>query len=193
MIGALGLRLTLLSFAGADAMSASSSRIVTHAAPRLQIKTAKVTGRRVLHFTSLADVLADCEMLCSTRPVHALGNWQLGTALEHLARSIDMALEGARFKAPWYIRRLGPLFKKRMLSRPMPAGFQLPVEAARVLIPEEECEMHEVLRHLRSSVMRSLATTHRYPSPVLGPLTREEWDQLHCRHAELHFSFFIPG
>ena len=27
------------------------------------------------------------------------------------------------------------------------------------------------------------------PSPVFGPMTHEEWEQLHCRHAELHFSF----
>ncbi len=132
-------------------------------------------------------------MLCSTRPVHALGNWQLGRAFEHLARSIEMALDGARFRASWYIRLLGPLFKKRMLTRPMPAGFRLPAYAGAVLIPEDECEMQEALRHLRSAVTRSLATTHRHPSPVLGQLTPDEWDQLHCRHAELHFSFFIPG
>ena len=26
----------------------------------------------------------------------------------------------------------------------------------------------------------------------LGAMTREQWDQLHCRHAELHLSFLIP-
>jgi hypothetical protein len=174
-------------------MAATSSHRPAHAAPRVQIKTAKVTGRRELHFTSLGDILADAEMLCSTRPVHPLGNWQLGKALEHLARSIDMSLDGARFQAHWLIRMLGPWIKKRMLNRPMPAGFKLPAYAAKSLIPEEECEMHEALRHLRTSVTRSLASTHRYPSPILGPLSREEWDQLHCRHAELHLSFFVPG
>jgi hypothetical protein len=147
----------------------------------------------VLHFASLSDILADAETLCSTCPVHALGNWQLGTAIEHVARSIEMALDGARFRAAWYIRLLGPLIKKRMLLQPMPAGFQLPAYAARVLIPERECDMREALRHLRSVVTRSLATTHRHPSPVLGQLTPDEWDQLHCRHAELHLSFFVCG
>ncbi len=174
-------------------MSANSARSVPHAAPRLPIKTGKITGRRVLRFASLGDILADAEMLCSTRPVHALGNWELGSAIEHLARSIEMALDGAHFKAAWYIRLIGPLFKKHLLTRPMRAGFQLPGYAARVLIPEDECEMQEALRHLRSAVTRSLATTHRYPSPLIGPLTIEEWDQLHCRHAELHLSFFVPG
>ena len=174
-------------------MWASTARSVPHAAQRLPIKTAKVSGRRVLHFASLGDILADAEMLYSTRPLRALGNWPLGSAIEHLARSIEMALDGARFKAAWYIRLIGPLLKKRMLSRPMRAGFQLPAYAARVLIPEDKCELHAALRHLRSAVNRSLATRHRHPSPVIGQLTIEEWDQLHCRHAELHLSFFVPG
>jgi hypothetical protein len=29
----------------------------------------------------------------------------------------------------------------------------------------------------------------RHPSPFFGTLTNEEWDALHCRHAELHLSF----
>ncbi|MEX2138388.1 MAG: DUF1569 domain-containing protein [Pirellulales bacterium] len=174
-------------------MTAISSRSAAHAAPCVQIKTAKVTGRRKLHFTSLGDMLADAEMLCSMKPVHALGNWQLGRALEHLARTIDMSLDGARFKAPWYIRLLGPLFKKRLLSRPMSPGFRLPANAAKFLIPEDECELHEALRHLRTAVTRSLATTHRHSSPVFGHLTSDEWNQLHFRHAELHLSFFVPG
>jgi len=41
-------------------------------------------------------------------------------------------------------------------------------------------------------VARLQATTKRYPSPAFGPLTLEEWDQLHLRHAELHLSFFVP-
>jgi hypothetical protein len=29
----------------------------------------------------------------------------------------------------------------------------------------------------------------RKPSPLFGELTIDEWNQLHCRHAELHLSF----
>ncbi len=32
----------------------------------------------------------------------------------------------------------------------------------------------------------------RYPSPVFGKMTKEEWDQLHLRHAEMHLSFYVP-
>lgn len=173
-------------------MTATSPVRVAHAGSRLQIKTAKVTGRRELHFESLDDVLAEAERLCSIKPVKSLGNWRLGRALEHLARTIDMSLDGAQFKPPWLVRLLGPWFKKRLLTRPMRPGFQLPTNAAKCLIPDDECEMHEALRHLHTAVTRSGATTHRHPSPFLGPMTAEEWDQLHLRHAELHLSFFVP-
>jgi hypothetical protein len=172
-------------------MGASSLR-AAHCAHPVLIKTAKVTGRRVLQFANLGDMLADAEVLCSSKPVTALGNWRLGNALEHLARSMDMALDGAQFRPPWFVRMLGPWIKKRMLTQPMRPGFQLPAYAAKYLIPQYECEMHEALAHLHASVARSMATTHRHPSPLLGPLTVAEWDQLHLRHAELHLSFFVP-
>jgi hypothetical protein len=173
-------------------MGAVSSTHAAHSARPVLVKTAKVTGRRELHFTNLGDVLADAELLCSTKPITALGNWRLGRALEHLALSIEMSLDGAKFTPPWYIRLLGPWIKKRMLTQPMRPGFQLPAYAAKFLIPKQECEMHEALAHLHSAVTRLQATTRRHPSPVFGPLTLEEWDQLHLRHAELHLSFFVP-
>jgi Protein of unknown function (DUF1569) len=173
-------------------MGAASAHRAAHSANPVLIKTGNVTGRRELHFTNLGDVLADAEMLCSTRPVTPLGNWRLGKALEHLARTIDMSLDGARFKPPWFVRLVGPWIKNRMLTRPMRAGFQLPANAAKYLIPEDECEMHEALAHLHAAVTRSHATDQRHPSPVFGPMTAAEWDQLHLRHAELHLSFFLP-
>jgi hypothetical protein len=173
-------------------MGAATSTHAAHSARPALIKTAKVTGRRELHFANLGDMLADAELLCSTKPITALGNWRLGRALEHLARSIEMSLDGAKFRPPWYVRWLGPWIKNRMLTQPMRPGFQLPAYAARYLIPEDECEMHEALAHLHAAVTRLRATTRRHPSPVFGPLTLEEWDQLHLRHAELHLSFFVP-
>jgi hypothetical protein len=173
-------------------MGAVSATHAAHAPRPVQIKTSKVTGRRELHFTNLGDMMADAEVLCSSKPVTALGNWRLGNALEHLARSMDMALDGAQFTSPWFVRLLGRWIKKRMLTQPMRPGFQLPAYAAKYLIPQDECEMHEALAHLHAAVARSMATTHRHPSPLLGPLTVEEWDQLHLRHAELHLSFFVP-
>ncbi len=46
--------------------------------------------------------------------------------------------------------------------------------------------------NLRQAIHRLQTEEKRAPNPVLGKLTREEWDRLHCRHAELHLSFLVP-
>jgi hypothetical protein len=174
-------------------MSTATTAPSIQSAPRVLIKTAEVSGRRTLHFTTLGEMLEDAECLCAAKHVTALGNWQLGPTLEHLARTIDMSLDGAKFRAPWYVRLLGPLFKKYMLTHPMRPGFKLPQNAAEYLIPTTECPVNESLAHLRSGVRRLINFTERQPSPAFGRLTCEEWDQLHLRHAELHLSFLVPG
>src|SRR5262245_24384098 len=91
-------------------------------APPVQIKTANVTGRRQLRFTTLDGILEEAERLCAADQVKALGNWTLGQTLGHLANAMDMAIDGARFRLPWYIRLFTPLLRKRVLFKSMPAG-----------------------------------------------------------------------
>ncbi|MFO0951858.1 MAG: hypothetical protein U0835_12045 [Isosphaeraceae bacterium] len=45
---------------------------------------------------------------------------------------------------------------------------------------------------IRRGIHRLKTETHRKPSPLLGPLTVGEWNQLNCRHCELHLSFIVP-
>lgn len=42
------------------------------------IDTKKVSDRRKLHFNTLDDILADVELLASSKDVRALGNWSPG-------------------------------------------------------------------------------------------------------------------
>jgi hypothetical protein len=48
------------------------------------------------------------------------------------------------------------------------------------------------LQLIRAAIGRMKTESTRFPSPFLGELTRDQWDQLHCRHCELHLSFLIP-
>ncbi len=89
----------------------------------------KKVARRTLHFNSLDEVLAEAERLVAGSP-RMLGNWSLGQTLVHLARGLDMAVEPAPFRAPWYVRLVGPWLKTRFLTKPMSAGFKLPNDAA---------------------------------------------------------------
>jgi hypothetical protein len=156
-----------------------------------RVNTAKVAGRRELHFNSLADILAEAENLAS-RPCRQLGNWSLGYSLYHLAGPMKFALDGADFRVPFYIRWIAPLFKKQFLNRPMKPGFNLPKDADERLLPKREVSTQEGLNELRTAIDRMDREPQRHPSPFLGKLTPEEVDKLNCRHAEMHLSFFVP-
>ena len=155
------------------------------------INTGKVADRRQLHFASLEEIAAEVDRLTANPYLNALGNWSPAQIIEHLARALHSSIDGAPPIMPGFIRAVVSLFiKRRMLTRPMSPGFQLPAKA-NWLIPEP-LELCESLVHFRHGIARLRSETKRLPHPVLGTLTAEEWEQLHCRHAELHLSFLVP-
>ena len=156
------------------------------------VKTSQVEGRRDLHFAALDEMSADAERLAAAKNVRALGNWTLGQALGHLAASMDIAVDGAKFRAPWFIRIFAWTMKSRVL-RKMDSGYNLPAAAAKDLLPPPTISTEEGISRFRKSLARLKVTPNRAPSPFLGHLTREESDRLQMSHAELHLSFFIPG
>jgi hypothetical protein len=156
----------------------------------MPVDTAKVEGRRTLHFNTPDDILADVERLNQGK-VRALGNLSPGQILKHLTVPMLWSLDGAPIKAAWHMRLVAWIMKKRFLCNPMPAGFKLPENFAKQLIPGET-SWEDGLQAIRTALARMKAEPQRHPSPILGELTREQWDQLNCRHCELHLSFLIP-
>lgn len=155
------------------------------------LDTRKTAGRRVLHFKSIDDILADVNHLAEAKEVKTVGNWTAGQILQHLAIAFRDSIDGYSFVLPGFVRFFLRLFvKKRFLTRPMSPGFKLPGRAASLLPPPTSLE--DGLRNFREAVRRLKTETKRGANPVLGKLTNEEWDQLHCRHAELHLSFLVP-
>jgi hypothetical protein len=153
------------------------------------VDTRKVTSRRKVEYTSLQDIYADAERL-SRGDVRTLGNWSAGQIFAHLAHTMHMSIDGLNATAPWYFRLMGRLMKQRMLRGPMRAGFQLPAPAARQLVPGPTTA-EEGLSELRAAIARLGAEPKRAPSVVFGPLTKDEWNQLHLTHAALHMSFVV--
>jgi len=168
-----------------------STATAAHAIP---VVTTKVTGRRILRFTSLDDILKDAQQLAGGR-VRPLGNWSLGQATEHLSRAMAMSLDGTNLgRAPLPIRiMLRYVFKKRILTKGMRPGFNLKGPFADYIVPGAACPTEQGLTNLRSGIERLKREPQRHPHPAFGPLTREEWDLIHLRHAELHLSFFLPA
>lgn len=155
------------------------------------IDTKTVTGRRDLHYDSLEEVLADAERLAAGN-VTLVGNWSLRKIFGHLARTITFSLDGFPFTAPWLMRFLSKrFFKKRFLTKSIPSGFQIPKKNRTDFIPDGD-ETETGLSELRSAIARFQSATNRVPHPFLGELTLGEWQQFHCRHAELHMSFAVP-
>lgn len=159
----------------------------------MTVNTSKVTGRRKVHFDNLDEVEAEVKRL-SAGEVVALGNWDLGQIAWHLAQGIESPLDGPpAFRPPWVVRLVvRTLLRNRFLTRPLPAGFQLP-KAGRKLVPGPKVSLEEGLAALDRAVRRWRSEPQRYPNGLLGELTPAEWEQFQCRHAELHLSFLRPA
>jgi hypothetical protein len=119
----------------------------------------------------------------------SLGNWTLGQAFAHVSGGMRVALDGTHLKAPFFIRWIAKLFLKRILRGPMPAGHTAPPEVQKEFIPDDSISTADGLAQLQTYVRRMRQEPQRHPHPAFGPLSREQWDQLTLRHAELHFSF----
>jgi hypothetical protein len=156
------------------------------------INTAKVQSRRQLRFQCIDDIAADVERLAACKELRALGNWSSGQVLEHLASTMDNSIDGFPNFVPAPIKLFLRLFlKRRFLTKPMPPGFKLPAKAEKMLPGETSWDT--ALTNFRRAMQRVKTETHRSPHPAFGPMTADEWNQIHCRHSELHLSFLLPA
>jgi hypothetical protein len=158
----------------------------------MTVDTKSVTGRRELQFASFPEILADLDQIQS-RPQKSLGNFSVGQICDHVARGMTLALDGPPVTVPWFMRFVGSFFKNRIINGgPMPAGFKLPKTAQKELFSETPIPDADGIASLRSAVQRTMREPQRAPHGVFGPLTREESDKIHLRHAAMHLSFIVP-
>jgi Protein of unknown function (DUF1569) len=156
-----------------------------------EIDTRKVKERRQLRFDSLDDILAEVERLAQSKGVRAVGNWSSGQVLQHLATTMENSIDGFPSFVPAPVRVFLRLFMKRgFLTKPMPPGFKLPARAGNMLPPPTSWETS--LGNFRRAMQRVKTEALRSPHPAFGPMTVDEWEQIHCRHSELHLGFLIP-
>jgi hypothetical protein len=153
----------------------------------MPVNTAKVDGRRKVKYQSYEELFADAERL-GTGKVRQIGNWTPGMVFQHLAAAYNGSIDGLPGTFPWHLRLMVWIFKKRLLAGPMPAGFKPPRDLADAVIPPPT-PAEEGLAKLRAAVARLGREPSRAPHPLLGKLTKEEWDKVHLGHASLHMSF----
>jgi hypothetical protein len=152
--------------------------------------TATQSTRRSLQFRQLADILADVHEL-DAMGRRTLGRWTDAQIVEHLAIAVDMGFDGYGFSAPWLIRTAAWLIKNRVLTGPMPSGLPLRRRGT-AMLPPPEVAWADAVRHLERAIARFDAEVPTHPHPVLGRLTKMEYELLTLRHSELHLSFIVP-
>jgi hypothetical protein len=157
----------------------------------MAVNTAKVDGRRKLDYASLEELLADADRL-SSGPVKELGNWSAGQIFKHLATAYNGSIDGFTMTFRLPLRVMAKLFKKKLIAGPMPAGFNLPAGAAKAVVPEA-ASIQEGLADLHTAVARLNREPRRAKHPMFGEISKDEWNTIHLKHANLHMSFLIPA
>jgi hypothetical protein len=156
----------------------------------MTVETKRFRDRRVLTFVDLDDVLADVERLdrAGGESIRASGNWTPAQIVQHVAKLIEFSMDGFPGRAPWYLRVPARLMKGRFLTKALPTGLKFP-SGMSFLAPEDDVTWPVAIQQLRTAVERAGGSRMTKPSPLLGPMSHEDWVALHCRHAEMHFSF----
>lgn len=143
--------------------------------------------RRDLRFETLADILAEAETIASM-PATALGKWTPAQNIDHVRRLIRISHAGTDVRMNWAFRAMGRLLKSRFLRSPFKPG----LKTVDTFLPPTEIGMDEAIKAFRGEIKRAVRpNAMSHPSPFLGQLTHEEWEQLHCRHAEHHFGYIV--
>lgn len=153
--------------------------------------TSKVSERRKLHFHSMCEILEDVESLGRSE-IRATGNWTPAQIVGHVNTLIVMSIDGFTFRAPRVLRAAGRVLRSYFLKNGLKPGISRP-PGTDDLVPSAELSWDEAVEHLRETIARlENGARMTQPSPIFGKLSHEQWEQLHCRHAELHFGFMHP-
>lgn len=149
--------------------------------------------RRELSFQSLEEVLAEVERLI-TGNVETTGHHDFGAILNHLALSHDVSSgQMAPPPAPFFMKLMTPLLRWMVINaKPLKAGVKLPAQAESFFWPDKNFDVQEAFEEFKASIERYKANGPLATHPFFGKMTKQQCDDLQCRHAALHLSFVHP-
>jgi len=149
-------------------------------------------GRRALGFADLRDVIADVEHLRGGG-YRTLGRWTLAQICNHLGNSIDYTSAGFPGRAaPWLVQQsIGRGIRWLMLSTGRIAeGVQLPAEYR----PRADLDESAEAARLKDSIGRFEAFDGALAAhPLVGRMSKMQWQRYHCIHCAHHLSFVLPS
>jgi len=146
--------------------------------------------RRSLRFADFAAVLRDADALLAGGYERA-GNWSLGQVSTHLAKVVEMSLDGFPWYLPWPLTALARWVALGAILRHEPTRRRH--RAPKFLDPGDAAEDRAGVERLRAALARLQAHAGPMkPSPIFGRLTPEQWREVHLWHCEHHLSFLLP-
>ena len=152
--------------------------------------------RRELTFATLDDAAKDAENLLA-RGYDRAGNWDLAQCCRHLSEWMRFPLDGYP-KVPLPLKPVMWLMKvtlgKKMLLKILTTGkFDTGGQTLKQTIPAPGGDEPAAVAQLRVVVERFAKHDGPFhPSPLFGPMTRDEWTRLNLAHAAHHLSFLVP-
>ena len=152
---------------------------------------AKAEIARDLHFDTLDDLLAEAKRIAEQPDAPTRGSWSASQNIWHVARYLQASVEGYPFQVPWFMKIVGPLMKKRMITKTMSSGYNAPKQVGKAMEPQNIdpslTAMGPAIELLEIWVGKAKAEGFLPRNPAFGKMDRQQWIDLHCRHAELHF------
>ena len=148
-----------------------------------------VTNRRPLIFSALDQVMPEIDRLLQGHTT--VGRWSLAQICNHLELAIRLPMDGVPVKSTWLVRRtVGPIFRRLSFRL---AWIPEAVRVPEIYIPPPNLDQKHESDALGSTIERFCAFAGPLDEhPLLGRMTRPQWEQFHCLHCAHHLSFAIP-
>ena len=148
-----------------------------------------VAKRRALIFSSLHQVMPETDRLLNGHAT--VGRWSLAQICNHLELVIRLPMDGVPVKSTWLVRRtVGPIFRRLSFRL---AWIPEAVRVPEVYLPPPNLDQGRESDALRATIQRFHSFAGQLDEhPLLGRMSRPQWERFHCLHCAHHLSFAVP-
>lgn len=151
------------------------------------------TGRRQVEYHCFNCLRKELDQLeaAGEENITTTGDWTPGQIVQHVGEVVTRSIDGFDFKTPLFVRMMRPLLRAKLKGKALPSGVKLKGGSA-ALVPPASTKLSDAIAHMRKELDRAEQQKMSADSPIFGRMTHADWVDMHCRHAELHFSFMNP-